>query len=105
MALQLIDQGAAVNDSGFRLRVRAGCVKVSLIEFNAPPVSGSAQTQRIALAEAILRDPDYAVTQFCWLLVGLTQFTGIGDIDDNQVKNQIQNNFDQIAQMMMSGGP
>jgi hypothetical protein len=95
----------AVLQSDFRQRVEAACVTQAIVSFSAPAISGVAQVQRVALANAILRESHFAVDTFAWVVVSRPQLNSPDTIADTQISNFIAAAFDNVAQQLMPGGP
>jgi hypothetical protein len=95
MAIAYADQHSLVNDGSLRLRVEAGCMHVAVAVSN-PGVSGQPAAS-LALANEVIKRADFAVTQFCWVLVDKQNFVSPDDITDGQITNVITSFWPQIA--------
>jgi hypothetical protein len=71
MILTLAEQyQQAVGQEEFREQIQAASVSQALASFSAPAVTGTGvQESRIALAEAILQNPRFAVDAFAWAVI------------------------------------
>jgi hypothetical protein len=95
MALKYTDQASTVADRAFRDRVEAGTMIVAL-SVAAETVTGN-PTARMLLADAIINRADYAVSQFCWAIVGKPQLNDVSALDDPQINTVITQQWNVIA--------
>jgi hypothetical protein len=98
------DQQSTVADTGFQARVEAGEVIVALAVTSIAP-TGSPTAPRYQLADRVITQPDFAVTQFCWAIVTRPQLTDITQITDTQINNVISSFWDQVAGALFPAGP
>jgi hypothetical protein len=102
VAIPLADQKSTAHDPGFTNRVEPATVRVAWAKFTATANSDATiQTKRIALADAIIAQPGFATAQFSYLITTQAGFTSVDAITDAQIGTQVDNMFDQIAQMIM----
>jgi hypothetical protein len=106
MSLSLEDQARlAGSQSDFRNRVEAASMGAAIAAFAAPPISGTGQAQRIGLANAIVRQPGYALDTFAWVVVSRPSLNTADDITDANIRQIVTQTFDVIAAQLMPGGP
>lgn len=101
MAIKYGDQASIVGDKSFRSRVQAGVFVVAL-QVQSQAVSGvgfDLANEVIERANANISPnvEQFAVPQFCWLLVGQSTLNSVDDLTDVQIRNLINTNWTQIA--------
>jgi hypothetical protein len=105
MAMKYADQASTVTDPAFRNRVEAGCMIVAF-NYGAQVVTGTGTpTARTLLADAVITRPDFAITQFCWALVGKQQITTVDDLTDVQINTVISQQWDVVAAALTPAPP
>jgi hypothetical protein len=106
MSLYLSDQYRLAEGLGdFRERVEAATVGTAIAAFAAPPVSGTGQAQRIALANAIVHQPGYGLDTFAWVVVSRPTLNSADDVTDANIRQIVTQTFDVVAAQLMPGGP
>ena len=110
MTLDLATQQAnAVENHEFRSRVEASSMDAAIASFSAAPITGTAQAQRVGLANAILKDSGFAVDAFAWVVVSRPNFNDVSELqNDAWINTAVTAAFDKVAQQLIApvaGGP
>jgi hypothetical protein len=96
MAIKYADQASLVADVAFRAKVQAGMFVVAL-NVQSQAITGLGVDLANEVIERSSTTQQYAVTQFCWTLVGQQSVNGIDDLQDNQIRNLINSNWNAVA--------
>lgn len=96
----------ATEQQDFLQRIAAAAFGVAASAFAATPITGSSgaatqQAQRLALANAMIREPGYATVQFAWVVVSRPAPKNAEDLTDAFITSTITATFDAVAQQMI----
>jgi hypothetical protein len=88
----------------YRNRFAAGAFAAAVAAYGQTPnVDPVKQAQRMALVNALIRDPNYAAGTFAWVVVSRPTLNVETDITDTFIATTITNTFDTIASQLFIG--
>ena len=101
LAYEEQDRLAEKQDQGFRDRIPAGAFTAAVTAYGqAPNPDATKQAQRMALVNALVKDPGYGKTTFAWLVVSRPTVNTSADLTDAFIATTIGVSFDSIASQL-----
>ena len=92
--------GLIANNQNIQGRVQVYLINYAHAVLSEAPIVSLKDSKRIGLASAIISEPAYKNSSFCWTLALSTADSLIGmpeDISDQQIQQSIEDSWDSIA--------